>query len=210
MFLRGVSSVPRRCRLLKTGHTATLRQATSNLTRSFSQVASVLWHNPACSKSRSALALLEQHGAPFETREYLQQPPNFQELQHLKSALGLPPIEWVRTMDEAWLEHFDGVCIYDDLLPDDDDILRGIVTRPEMLERPILVHGERAVVGRPPELVLALLDGTLSPPATATAASFSAPEDPISTIARLKSLVDIGALKQEEFEAKKLELLARL
>ena len=176
-----------------------------------------LWHNPSCSKSCAALALLTEQEVEFTVREYLEHPPSFSELQGLKQQLGLPPIEWVRVNDAAWAEHFPGVTIYDDLLPDDDDILRGIAKNPIMIERPILVHGKRAVVGRPPELVLRLLDGTL--PAPLTAAGFmqapqpSAPtasEDPIRAIARLKDLLDNGALTQAEFEAKKAELLRKI
>ena len=118
----------------------------------------VLWHNPACSKSRAALSLLEAHASTFEIREYLSAPPTFAELQTLQRQLGREPIEWVRTMDTAWLEHFDHATIYDDILPDNNDILRAIVQAPVMLERPILVRGDRAVVGRPPERVLSLLD----------------------------------------------------
>ena len=58
-------------------------------------------------------------------------------MRTLQAQLGLPPIEWARTTDDAWLEHFDNATIYDDLLPDDDDILRAMVKHPIMIERPI-------------------------------------------------------------------------
>ena len=171
-----------------------------------------LWHNPECSKSRAALALLQEREVTFTIREYLENPPSFCELQVLKQRLGLPPIEWVRANDLAWAEHFPGVTIYDDLLPDDDDILRGIEKKPIMLERPILVHGKRGVVARPPDLVLQLLDGTL--PAPLSAAGLMPPqpvsEDPIRAIGRLKELLDNGALTQAEFDAKKAELLQKV
>ena len=175
----------------------------------------VLWHNAKCSKSRAALALLQARGEPFSVREYLEQPPSFAELLVLKRQLGEPPIEWVRTNDDAWAEYFPGVTIYDDLLPDDDDILRGVEKLPIMLERPILTHGDRAVVGRPPDRISQLLDGTLPPPPSgfspfSAAAAASPAEDPIETIARLKKLVDAGALTPEEFEQKKTELLRRV
>ena len=70
-------------------------------------------------------------------------------------------------MDDAWKEHFDHATVYDDILPDDADILRAIAKIPIMLERPILACGARAVIGRPPERVLTLLDGPKANPADA-------------------------------------------
>ena len=119
----------------------------------------MLWHNPDCVESRAALALLEKRGAPFAVREYLKQPPTTTELETLKQQLG-PPIDWVRTMEETWLEHFDNATIYDDLLPDDGDILRAIAKLPQMMERPILSHNGRSVVGKPPEAMLRILNAT--------------------------------------------------
>ena len=63
----------------------------------------VLWHNPDCSKSRAALALLENRGEPFSVRAYLDEPPSMDELAALRQQLG-PPIEWCRTSDDAWLK----------------------------------------------------------------------------------------------------------
>ena len=123
----------------------------------------ILWHNESCSKSRAALALLEQSGQPFQVRAYLDDPPTFDELAALRKQLGQEPIEWARTMDPAWCEHFDNATIYDDLLPDEDDIMRAMVQQPIMIERPILVRSGRAVVGRPPERVLELLNEHGSP-----------------------------------------------
>ena len=118
----------------------------------------ILWHNPDCSKSRAALSLLEEHGKPFTIREYLVDTPSFDELSDLRKALKLEPIEWARTMDAAWCEHFDNVTIFDDILPEEDDIFRAMAKLPIMIERPILWRGERAVIGRPPERILELLD----------------------------------------------------
>ena len=124
-----------------------------------------LWHNPGCSKSRAALALLEERGDSFTTREYLNDPPTLPELKNLQIKLDLPAIAWVRVGDDAWNEHFDHATIYDDILPDDSDILRAIAAKPIMLERPILEVGARAVVGRQADgsfcadSLLSLLDG---------------------------------------------------
>ncbi len=114
--------------------------------------ASVLWHNPKCSKSRAALALLQGRGVPFSVREYLEEPPTLAELETLHKALGRPPLEWVRTGEPEW-KGVGGA-------PSESDVLKAIVSHPSLLERPIFVSGERAVVGRPPETVLTLLGGS--------------------------------------------------
>ena len=127
----------------------------------------VLWHNPDCSKSRAAMALLEKHGIPFTVREYLKEPPSFSELKALQAQLG-SPFEWVRHMDDAWCEHFDNATVYDDILPDDEDILRAIANTPIMMERPILSHRGQSIVGRPhPERIMELLEAT-APSSSAT------------------------------------------
>ena len=123
----------------------------------------VLWHNPACTESCAALALLEGRASPFVVRDYLEEPPSFAELSTLKEQLNVEPIDWARTLEPAWCEHFVGISIYDDLLPDDDDILRAMVQFPIMIDRPILSYGTRAVVGKPPERILSLLDADASP-----------------------------------------------
>lgn len=117
----------------------------------------VLWHNPACSKSRAALSLLEERGLPFEIREYLEQPPSVSELSKLQAQLRLEPIDWARTMDSAWCEYFDHVTPFDDLLPEPNAILQAMAEHPIMIERPILTRGGRAIIGRPPERILELL-----------------------------------------------------
>jgi arsenate reductase len=134
-----------------------------------------LWHNPNCSKSRAALAFLESRGEPFQTRQYLEQKPTMSEMRELQAALRLSPIEWARTTEPEWIDRFDNATIYDDLLPDNDDILRAMVEFPIIIERPILVCGDRAIVGRPkPERILTLLDATTAAGGSAPAPSTSA------------------------------------
>jgi arsenate reductase len=102
--------------------------------------------NPGCSKSRGATALLEERGATFTTRAYLDAPLDRAELEDLGRRLGLPVGDWVRRGE--------GVPV-----PDGDDaVLDAIAANPVLLQRPILVRGDRAVIGRPPEAILALLD----------------------------------------------------
>lgn len=112
----------------------------------------VLLHNPNCSKSRQTKVLLEERGVSFEVRPYLEQPLSRLELDDLARRLARPVREWVRAGEAAYAE----AGLDDDAK--DDAILAAIATHPILLERPILVSARRAIVGRPPEQVLALLD----------------------------------------------------
>ena len=111
----------------------------------------LLIHNPRCSKSRAAKALLEERGARFEVRLYLEQPLSRNELTELRRRLGRPAREWVRRGEPAF------VAAGLDSESDDGALLDAVAQHPELLERPILVRGDRAVVGRPTEKVLELL-----------------------------------------------------
>lgn len=111
----------------------------------------VLLHNPRCAKSRQALALLQDRGVAVEVVEYLKRPWTMQELQDLRRKLGAPPSQWVRKKEKEYM--------LAGLGPDssEEEILAAMVRYPILIERPILVRGTRAVVGRPPERVLELL-----------------------------------------------------
>jgi arsenate reductase len=111
----------------------------------------LLIHNPRCSKSRAAKALLEERGETFALRLYLEDPLSRAELAELRRRLDRPAREWVRRGEPAFAAAGLG--------PESDDraVLDAIAKHPELLERPILVRGERAVVGRPPEQILDLL-----------------------------------------------------
>jgi arsenate reductase len=110
-----------------------------------------LLHNPRCSKSRAARALLEERGVAFEERRYLELPLTRGELVELRRKLGRPAREWARGGEAAWAEAgLDGSS-------SDDAILDAMARHPILLERPILVCGERAAVGRPLEALAALL-----------------------------------------------------
>jgi arsenate reductase len=105
-----------------------------------------LWHNPRCSKSRAAHELL---GDRATTRRYLEQPPTREELEAVLVKLGTDdPRVILRTGEPAYagLE-----------AADRDDLIDAMVAHPELVERPIAIRGDRAVLGRPPERVLELL-----------------------------------------------------
>jgi arsenate reductase len=111
----------------------------------------LLLHNPRCSKSRAAHALLEERGEPFVERRYLDEPLTRDELDVLRARLGRPAKEWVRKGESAFGEAgLDGTS-------DEPALLDAMAEHPILIERPILVRGKRAVVGRPPENVLELL-----------------------------------------------------
>ena len=113
-------------------------------------MALTLWHNPRCSKSRAALALLVERGVEHDVRLYLKDPPSAEEVLALASRTGRPLRDILRTGEAAYR---DG-----DLKGADDDTLaRAVAVHPILLERPILDDGARAIVGRPPEDILTLL-----------------------------------------------------
>jgi len=111
----------------------------------------LLLHNPRCSKSRAALALLEERGVSFETRAYLEAPLSREELEELAVRLGQDPRDWLRSGEGAYAEA--GLTV----LSEPSALLDAMAAHPVLMERPIAIRGERAVVGRPPERVLELL-----------------------------------------------------
>lgn len=111
----------------------------------------LLLHNPRCSKSRAALALLEERGASFETRLYLDEPLSRTELDDLAGRLGRPASGFVRGREAVFAEAGLGADA------SDAAILEAMAEHPILMERPILVRGRRAVIGRPPEDLLELL-----------------------------------------------------
>jgi arsenate reductase len=113
--------------------------------------ACVLIHNPRCSKSRAARALLAERGVDVQERRYLDEPLDRAELAELRRRLGRAPAEWIRSGEPAYREA--------GLSPgsSEAELLDAMARHPILIERPILVRGRRAVVGRPPERVLELL-----------------------------------------------------
>jgi len=109
-----------------------------------------IYHNPRCSKSRAACALLEGQGIPFEIVEYLQTPPTRSELKALLSKLGMKPEDLVRRGEAAFKEKYAGRTLTD------EEWLDALMADPILIERPIVVRGDRAVLGRRPERVLDL------------------------------------------------------
>ncbi|GAB1259303.1 arsenate reductase (glutaredoxin) [Aurantivibrio plasticivorans] len=111
-----------------------------------------IYHNPRCSKSRQTLALLEEQGIKPTIVEYLETPPNESEINTLVSQLGITPRELLRKGEDAYK---DNNLKNPDL--SDDDIIAFMAKYPKLIERPIVVKGKKAALGRPPENVLTIL-----------------------------------------------------
>ncbi len=111
-----------------------------------------IYHNPRCSKSRQTLALLEENGVTPDIVLYLETPPSARELKELLGKLGIEARALLRKGEEAYKS--EGLA---DSGLDDDALVAAMVAHPKLIERPIVVCGERAVLGRPPENVLDLL-----------------------------------------------------
>lgn len=110
-----------------------------------------IYHNPRCSKSRQGLAILQESGQDFEIREYLKETPSFEELSSVIDLLQISPIELVRKNEAVWKENYKGKEL------SDKDLITAMIENPKLIERPIVVKDNTAVVGRPPEKIQQIL-----------------------------------------------------
>lgn len=111
-----------------------------------------LYHNPRCSKSRAALDLLEARGVTPRVVRYLETPPDADTLKALLAKLGIGARQLLRTGEED----YQTLGLSDPALGD-AELIAAMAAHPKLIERPILVVGDRAVIGRPPENVLEIL-----------------------------------------------------
>jgi len=109
-----------------------------------------IYHNPRCGKSREGLAILESKNMPFEIRRYLDDPLNEMELKHLVRILDIPAQQLIRTNESIYKEHFKGENL------SSEGAVKAMLQYPKLMERPIVVNGDKAVVGRPPEQIHSL------------------------------------------------------
>lgn len=112
-----------------------------------------IYHHPGCSKSRQTLAILHEAGIQPRVILYMEDPPSADELEHLATCLGLEPSDFIRSKEAAYRE----------LVPPAEtrsrrELLEAMAGSPILIERPIVVRGESAVLGRPPENVRPLLE----------------------------------------------------
>jgi arsenate reductase len=111
-----------------------------------------IYHNPRCSKSRQTLALLEERGISPRVVDYLKTPPSAAELKTILKKLGLRPRDLMRKGEPLYAE-----LSLKDRDVDDDALIALMVANPILIERPIVVSGGKAAIGRPPEKVLTIL-----------------------------------------------------
>ncbi|XCF05153.1 arsenate reductase (glutaredoxin) [Tamlana crocina] len=106
-----------------------------------------IYHNNRCTKSRQGLALLEGSGKDFEVVKYLENTPTESELKKIIDLLGISPIELVRKNEAVWKENFKDKGL------SDAEIISAMVKNPKLIERPIVINGDKAVIGRPTEKI---------------------------------------------------------
>jgi arsenate reductase len=104
-----------------------------------------VYHNNRCGKSREAVQILEKSGKEFEIIKYLEYPPTFKEIQTLLKKLDYKPLDLVRTKESIWIEKFKSKKL------SDQDVVNALAAYPILIERPIIVNGEKAIVARPIE-----------------------------------------------------------
>ena len=111
-----------------------------------------IWHNAKCSKSRATLALLKEHGHEPRIVPYLDDAPSANEVKRVLDLLGSEPRDLMRTKEDLYNE----LGLGDE--HDDEALIRAMVENPILIQRPIVICGNRAAIGRPPESALAVLN----------------------------------------------------
>lgn len=108
-------------------------------------------HNPRCSKSRQGLAILTDAKVDFEIIEYLKTPLSEKEIKDIITKLNMEPIDLVRKGEAIWKENFKGKDL------SNNQIIKAMADNPKLIERPIVIHNDKAVLGRPSEKIITLL-----------------------------------------------------
>jgi len=110
-----------------------------------------IFHNARCTKSRECLAFLNDSKQDFEVIKYLETPPTFEELKDIISKLNIKPLALVRQKEPIWIEKFKSKKL------SDDAIIQAMISHPILIERPIVINGDKAVIARPTEKVQAII-----------------------------------------------------
>lgn len=110
-----------------------------------------IYHNNRCSKSRCGLEILEKSGKNFQVIKYLENVPSAKELKDIIELLKIKPIQLVRKNEAIWKENFKNKEL------SDSEIISAMVKYPKLIERPIVINGKKALIGRPPELISSIL-----------------------------------------------------
>jgi len=110
-----------------------------------------IYHNNRCSKSRCGLEILEKSGKDFEIVPYLENTPSNDELKHILSLLNIKAEDLIRKNEAVWKENFKGKELTE------AQLINAMVKFPKLIERPIVINGNKAVIGRPPENILDII-----------------------------------------------------
>ena len=110
-----------------------------------------IWHNPRCSKSRNAVALLEEQGVEAEVVKYLETPPSKDEIVEVLKMLGISARELMRTKEDIYKE----LGLKD--VRDEDALIDAMVAHPKLIERPVVIKDGKAAIGRPIENIVEIL-----------------------------------------------------
>ena len=110
-----------------------------------------IYHNSRCGKSRECLAFLENSDKEFEVVKYLDNVPTFEELKSIIEKLAIKPIELVRQKEKIWLEKYKNTTM------SDDKIIQAMISNPILIERPIVINGNKAVIARPLEKIKTII-----------------------------------------------------
>lgn len=110
-----------------------------------------IYHNPRCGKSRECLAFIENSNEQFEVIKYLETPLSFEKLSEIINLLKIKPIELIRTKEAIWIEAFKNQSL------SDTQIIQAMVDFPILMERPIAVKGNKAIIARPLEKIKEIL-----------------------------------------------------
>jgi len=112
-----------------------------------------IWHNPRCSKSRQALSLLDENGVEKEVIKYLEETPNKEQIKELLTMLGFSTArELMRTKEAIYKE----LGLKDE--KDEEKLIEAMATHPKLIERPVIIKGDKAIIARPPERVEEFLE----------------------------------------------------
>ena len=110
-----------------------------------------IYHNSRCGKSRECLAFLENSDKEFEVVKYLDNVPTFEELKSIIEKLAIKPIELVRQKEKIWQEKYKNTTM------SDDKIIQAMISNPILIERPIVINGNKAVIARPLEKIKTII-----------------------------------------------------
>jgi len=110
-----------------------------------------IYHNPRCSKSRQSIEILGKSGREFIVVKYLEDSPSEKKLIDIIHLLKIKPIELVRQGESIWKDNYKGKNLTD------KDIIKAMALHPKLIERPIVINGDKAVIGRPPSKIQAII-----------------------------------------------------